>query len=51
MLINGEVGFPVALPKSISVKNKREDKLRIVEKKILDGCNVYNIAESHHFLA
>ena len=51
MLINGEVGFPVALPKSISVKNKREDKLRIVEKKILDGCNMDNIAESHHFLA
>jgi hypothetical protein len=43
MLINGEFGFPVALPKYISVKKKREDRIRIVENKIFDGCKMYNI--------
>ena len=43
MLLNGEPGYPVALPKYILVKKKREDRLRIVEKKILDGCQMYGL--------
>jgi hypothetical protein len=41
MLLNDEPGYPVALPKYIAVKKKREDRIRIVEKKILDGCHMY----------
>ncbi|HYZ60636.1 MAG TPA: hypothetical protein VE544_13340, partial [Nitrososphaeraceae archaeon] len=43
ILINGELGYPIRLPKYISVKRKREDKTRIVENKILDGCNMHGI--------
>jgi hypothetical protein len=41
MLINGQPGYPVALPKYVSVKKKREDKFRIVVNKIFDGCGMY----------
>jgi P4 family phage/plasmid primase-like protien len=39
MLLNGEPGYPVALPKYILVKKDREDRLRIVKNKIFEGCN------------
>jgi hypothetical protein len=39
MLINGEHRYPVALPRSISKKKKRDDRIRIVKKKIFEGCN------------
>lgn len=39
MLLNGEPSYPVALPKSISKKKKRDDRIRIVKKKIFEGCN------------
>ena len=40
MFLNGEPGYPIALPKYISVKKNREDRIRIVEKKIFDGCHI-----------
>jgi hypothetical protein len=38
MLLNGKPGYSITLPKYISVKRLREDKSRIVENKIYDGC-------------
>ena len=43
MLLNGEIGYPVALPKLIHVKSKREDKTRIVENKIIEGCYMHSV--------
>lgn len=42
MLINGEPGYSVRLPITISKKNS-DDKKRVVEDKILDGCGKYGI--------
>jgi hypothetical protein len=42
MLMNGESGYPTRLPITISKKSS-DDKKRIVEDKILDGCGKYRI--------
>jgi hypothetical protein len=43
ILLNGEVHYPIALPKNISKSKNREERLCKVEKKLYEGCQMYNI--------
>lgn len=43
ILLNGEQAYPILLPKYISVKRMREDKTRIVQNKIYEGCHMHGI--------
>jgi hypothetical protein len=44
MLLNGEPGYPVVLPRNLSSEKKsREDRILIVMKKIFEGCDMYYV--------